>query len=681
MGDMEWWPRRVYLSARADDGADIVWTAEDGLTVWTRLNSDDSRAWGDRVLDEAPNRTVANGIISLPCGMVAVCRLGAGQENSFGQFAHYKWITEYDDNGKVIRDVAVQSWEYQNEFQGWEPRVGEFNFGFWRDLTGVKEMAYYVFGATVGGGHQGSRGILKRHPNMKGHWGFQGCSHNLASRGVHNHQAQMTGNFCLRDGVGGIYQFLPKYAENYRFRYDYGYPLVPLGDVVAWGGGFFVSFAAPRKNNRDNWSSDAAARTDVGVIFVPADNQVHSNYDQITWLTSTADKTESLVHLVTYGTDKQRLLIFWVETDTFSVQWDWQNNRLDPAKTGARYMVAMLDTNLNIVQGPEEIGDTVTWGELQTFTSFRNGDVGWVGAWRMREGTNHAPDHFYGPPQESLKMVRLRFTDAVEPQPTFAPVEKYTDYPVGMNPLWDDPDPTWCLNTEQGSDANAPEGVSPGTIVTSVAFEPTVCLIGCDDSTITTSTTSTTQEGAPTSTPQWSSVKDGVDQACRGANSNDNSASYFLLSQQGSAADCKAQCVLESRCKGIEYSNFGRCELWIRPGGIKATKHVPGFTCLRYAPSAFQPIGGGHNQACRGATSLDNSPSYYVLNRMIYSLYDCEALCESAQECKGIEYSHGRCEVWTRPAGIQATTTLTGFSCYKYEPIAALGKARKAVRR
>eukprot|EP00404_Azadinium_spinosum_P025783 CAMPEP_0180676446 /NCGR_PEP_ID=MMETSP1037_2-20121125/67318_1 /TAXON_ID=632150 /ORGANISM="Azadinium spinosum, Strain 3D9" /LENGTH=355 /DNA_ID=CAMNT_0022705953 /DNA_START=90 /DNA_END=1153 /DNA_ORIENTATION=- len=305
MGDMEWWPRRV-----------------------SRLNSDDSRAWGDRVLDEAPNRTVANGIISLPCGMVAVCRLGAGQENSFGQFAHYKWITEYDDNGKVIRDVAVQSWEYQNEFQGWEPRVGEFNFGFWRDLTGVKEMAYYVFGATVGGGHQGSRGILKRHPNMKGHWGFQGCSHNLASRGVHNHQAQMTGNFCLRDGVGGIYQFLPKYAENYRFRYDYGYPLVPLGDVVAWGGGFFVSFAAPRKNNRDNWSSDAAARTDVGVIFVPADNQVHSNYDQITWLTSTAV----------------------------------QNNRLDPAKTGARYMVAMLDTNLNIVQGPEEIGDTVTWG-------------------------------------------------------------------------------------------------------------------------------------------------------------------------------------------------------------------------------------------------------------------------------------------------------------------------------
>mmetsp|Transcript_19449 Transcript_19449/g.61174 ORF Transcript_19449/g.61174 Transcript_19449/m.61174 type:complete len:499 (+) Transcript_19449:93-1589(+) len=199
-----------------------------------------------------------------------------------------------------------------------------------------------------------------------------------------------------------------------------------------------------------------------------------------------------------------------------------------------------------------------------------------------------------------------------------------------------------------------------------------------------TPTPTPTATSAPTSAPpppaRWSSAADGAEQACRGANASDNSAAYYLISRQASSEGCKAQCLQEPRCRGIEYSSTGRCEVWIRPGGIKATKQLPGFTCLRYEPSAFNPIGGGQNRACRGARSTDNSPTYYALTRNADSLQDCEALCEREPRCKGIEYSRNRCEVWTRPGGIQATAPVAGYSCFGYEPIAALAQAKKAAR-
>ena len=34
--------------------------------------------------------------------------------------------------------------------------------------------------------------------------------------------------------------------------------------------------------------------------------------------------------------------------------------------------------------------------------------------------------------------------------------------------------------------------------------------------------------------------------------------------------------------------------------------------------------------------------------------------------CVGVEYSAGRCEVWTRSSGIQASISLTGFVCLGY---------------
>ena len=83
------------------------------------------------------------------------------------------------------------------------------------------------------------------------------------------------------------------------------------------------------------------------------------------------------------------------------------------------------------------------------------------------------------------------------------------------------------------------------------------------------------------------------------------------------------------------------------------------------------PAVSGGDQACRGAHSKDNSANYYTVVRE-QSLDACKLACSRyGTDCKGIEYSAGRCEVWTRPEGIQATFPLKGFSCLRYQPSAS----------
>jgi len=75
---------------------------------------------------------------------------------------------------------------------------------------------------------------------------------------------------------------------------------------------------------------------------------------------------------------------------------------------------------------------------------------------------------------------------------------------------------------------------------------------------------------------------DGVDRACRGSSSSDNSAAYYSLRSASSLEECKTQCKETAACKGIEFKGQ-RCEVWIRPEGIHATAFVSGFACFRYA--------------------------------------------------------------------------------------------------
>jgi len=172
-------------------------------------------------------------------------------------------------------------------------------------------------------------------------------------------------------------------------------------------------------------------------------------------------------------------------------------------------------------------------------------------------------------------------------------------------------------------------------------------------------------------------VDGGDNKACRGADSDDNSDTYYtVLGGVDSLGACKAECMSATVCKGIEYNSAGsRCEVWTRPGGVGASTPVSGFTCLRHVVAsggidAFEAVDGGDNKACRGADSDDNSDTYYTVLGGVDSLGACKAECMSATVCKGIEYNSAgsRCEVWTRPGGIGATRSASGFTCQRYLP-------------
>jgi len=211
----------------------------------------------------------------------------------------------------------------------------------------------------------------------------------------------------------------------------------------------------------------------------------------------------------------------------------------------------------------------------------------------------------------------------------------------------------------------------------------------------TGSTTSTT-ETTSMSTSNFE-LLNGADQACRGSGSSDNSDSYYNLhSGVGSIGECQAKCKeLSNICQGIEYNRArGRCEVWTRSGGIQATRPVSGYSCYLYVPnvdtatstalpmSQLEPVNGGTNKACRGANSSDNLASYYTVHAGLFGLSECYAKCaEASNLCQGIEHNieSGRCEVWTRAAGIQATRTVSGYSCYRYNPDAETGTTTSTV--
>eukprot|EP00931_Biecheleriopsis_adriatica_P044550 TRINITY_DN2548_c0_g1_i2.p1 TRINITY_DN2548_c0_g1~~TRINITY_DN2548_c0_g1_i2.p1 ORF type:complete len:920 (-),score=162.36 TRINITY_DN2548_c0_g1_i2:51-2810(-) len=185
--------------------------------------------------------------------------------------------------------------------------------------------------------------------------------------------------------------------------------------------------------------------------------------------------------------------------------------------------------------------------------------------------------------------------------------------------------------------------------------------------TTSTTTTTTTTEGARV--VSFSQV-DGAEaeQACRGKDASDNNPTHYTIPPGiVSVESCKEQCASRPGCVGIEYSR-NRCEVWTRADGIQATIQLEGFSCLQHSKqsqvSIFWPFASGANQACRGKSSGDNLPSYYTVHD-IGSIEGCQMECVQTLGCVGIEFSKGRCEVWTRGEGIQATKELEGFTCLR----------------
>jgi len=191
----------------------------------------------------------------------------------------------------------------------------------------------------------------------------------------------------------------------------------------------------------------------------------------------------------------------------------------------------------------------------------------------------------------------------------------------------------------------------------------------------TTSLSSSTTSTSVTSTGDFVPIDGGIDRACRGASSGDNNPIYYVIQNGISDSDgCKAICVIDALCQGIEYST-GRCELWVRPGGIEATAAVQGFICLRYtgaptttpSPWSFVPVDGGVNRVCRGRSPDDNLPSHYTVAASSgMSLNQCKAECAALAGCRGIEHNQGgRCELWVHSIG--ATRSLSGYICLRFD--------------
>lgn len=158
-------------------------------------------------------------------------------------------------------------------------------------------------------------------------------------------------------------------------------------------------------------------------------------------------------------------------------------------------------------------------------------------------------------------------------------------------------------------------------------------------------------------------VDGGAERACRGATSYDNQPTYFLVTSAVDLASCQLQC-LQTGCQGVEFhASNGRCELWTRPEGIQASAQFTPSVCYRRV-GILEPVDGGLDRACRGSSPGDNNPAYFQIEDL--QLFDdCQRECLRTAECRGIEFSVGRCEIWTRPEGIQASISLSGFQCYR----------------
>eukprot|EP00438_Fugacium_kawagutii_P011863 Skav208118 [mRNA] locus=scaffold1223:13925:20558:- [translate_table: standard] len=82
----------------------------------------------------------------------------------------------------------------------------------------------------------------------------------------------------------------------------------------------------------------------------------------------------------------------------------------------------------------------------------------------------------------------------------------------------------------------------------------------------------------------------------------------------------------------------------------------------------FLPADGALDRACRGTDRFDMNSSHYSWYALdtAPSLDACKAICTITPGCKGVEYSHYGCEVWTRYEGIGATAAVSGIQCYRY---------------
>lgn len=149
----------------------------------------------------------------------------------------------------------------------------------------------------------------------------------------------------------------------------------------------------------------------------------------------------------------------------------------------------------------------------------------------------------------------------------------------------------------------------------------------------------------------------------------DGPCSYVLTCPSGYRLECQGvPCAEETLCSAL--GDFYQVKSWSNCGPQDEDRYEC-CRCARAIPStgAWEMLGRPDKAACRGRTPTDNSPSYYTVHSGIDDLEECKALClQHFPRCKGIEHSHGRCEIWTRPEGISLGVELnvSGFTCMRF---------------
>ena len=147
--------------------------------------------------------------------------------------------------------------------------------------------------------------------------------------------------------------------------------------------------------------------------------------------------------------------------------------------------------------------------------------------------------------------------------------------------------------------------------------------------------------------------------------------------ENSSVAACENLCLRTLGCKGVEF-RLGACEIWTFE--ISASVWAPGRHCYRFEP--FQSVDGFSDRVCRGANSTDSMDSYYAIynSTVVPTLEACQQMCATTDGCQGVEY-RGWCEVWTRPAGINAVAFSPGSQCLRYQPFIGMdGGSNRACR-
>ena len=193
----------------------------------------------------------------------------------------------------------------------------------------------------------------------------------------------------------------------------------------------------------------------------------------------------------------------------------------------------------------------------------------------------------------------------------------------------------------------------------------------------------------------------GLERACRRFNPTESSPVYYVVHEVFTLDACKNKCILTAECTGVEYSP-GRCEVWTYP--MESSQSMLGYVCLSFVSTLpegetcfqwtrvegdgsvtnvdthkcqsytsstsrlpdhlyFAPQDGGIGRACRGAHPNDNSLDYYVVHE-VWNIDACKTKCILTAECTGIEYSPGRCEVWTYP--MESSKGLDGCACLSF---------------